>query len=48
MDYFKIVQAYYPRFYSKDDVKVFVKAEKITPEQYKEVTGDEYKATTTE
>ncbi|WP_236036669.1 XkdX family protein [Heyndrickxia oleronia] len=46
MDYYGIVQRYYPKYYSKDDVKIFVAAEKITEEQYKEVTGEEYQAPT--
>lgn len=28
--------------YTKDQVKVFVQAGWITPEQYQEITGDEY------
>lgn len=42
MNYFEICKRYYPKFYSKDDLKVFVEAQKITPEQYKELTGDDY------
>ena len=40
---FKIVKRYYDKgIYSKEDVAVFVKAGKITPEQYKEITGEDY------
>ena len=40
---FRIVKRYYDRgIYNKDNVKVFVRAGDITPEQYKEITGDEY------
>lgn len=40
---FKIVKRYYDKgIYSKEDVKVFVRAKDITAEQYKEITGDEY------
>lgn len=40
---FAIVKRYYDKgIYSKDDVKVFVRVGKLTPEQYKEITGDEY------
>lgn len=42
--YFNAAKAYYPRFYTKDQVKVFVVAGKITEEQYKEITGDKYEA----
>lgn len=42
---FKIVKRYYDKgIYTKDNVAVFVKAGKITPEQYKEITGDAYAA----
>ena len=45
MDYYTIVKRYYERgYYTTDDVKVFVEAKKITPEQYEEITGDEYVA----
>ena len=37
--YKKIVARWYPKIYSIDDVKVFVKAGKLTPDEYKEITG---------
>lgn len=44
-DYFyNVAKSYYPRFYTKDMVKVFVTSKKITQVQYKEITGDKYKA----
>jgi uncharacterized XkdX family phage protein len=42
MDYFAIAKRYYPKYYTKEDVKIFVKAGKITEAQYKEITGDTY------
>ena len=40
---FSIVKRYYDKvIYSNEDVKKFVLAGKITPEQYKEITGEEY------
>lgn len=40
---FKVVKRYYDLgIYSKDNVKVFVLAGKITSEDYKLITGDEY------
>ena len=40
---FKIIKRYYDkRFYSKEDVKVFVKANQITEEEYQEITGEAY------
>ena len=41
---YKIVKRYYDKgIYSADDVATFVKAGKITAEQYKDITGMEYK-----
>ena len=43
MDWFEKVQRYYNKgYYNIEDVKVFVKAKKITKEQYKEITGVDY------
>lgn len=40
---FAIVKRYYDKkIYTNEDVKKFVLAGKITPEQYKEITGEEY------
>jgi len=37
------IKGYYDEdFYTKDDVKVFVKAGWITSADYKDITGDEY------
>ena len=42
---FKVVKRYYDiKIYSEDNVKVFVRADKITAEKYKEITGDVYAA----
>lgn len=40
--YYNAAKAYYPRFYTKDQVKIFVVAGKITEKQYQEITGDKY------
>lgn len=40
--YYNAAKAYYPRFYTKDNVKLFVLAGKITEAQYEEITGDKY------
>lgn len=40
---FKIVKRYYDKgIYTKENVATFVRAGKITAEQYKEITGDTY------
>lgn len=40
---FKIVKRYYDKgIYSAEQVKTFVKAGKITAEEYKEITGEKY------
>lgn len=40
--YYNAAKAYYPRFYTKENVKLFVVVGKITAAQYKEITGDKY------
>lgn len=40
---YRVVKRYYDMgIYTKDNVAMFVKAGKITPEQYKTITGDDY------
>lgn len=40
---FKIVKRYYDKgIYSKENVKVFVRAGRLTEAEYKEITGDTY------
>ena len=39
---YNTVSRYYQKYYSKEDVKVFVAAGKLTAEEYKEITGEEY------
>lgn len=42
---FSIVKRYYDKgIYSNEDVAIFVRARKITTEQYQEITGDVYVA----
>lgn len=42
MDWMNFLMRNYPKFYSKEDVKVFVSTGKITEVQYQEITGDPY------
>jgi uncharacterized XkdX family phage protein len=45
MDWYGIVKRNYDAgFYTKGQVKVFVEKEKITPEQYEQITGEPYVA----
>lgn len=40
---YKIVKRYYERgIYDENDVATFVRAGKITPEEYREITGEVY------
>lgn len=40
---YEIVKRYYDKkIYTKENVKTFVKAGKITPEQYEQITEDTY------
>ena len=44
-DYFEYCKKKYDEgVYTKDDLKKFVAKGKLTPEQYKEITGEKYKA----
>ena len=41
---FKIVRRYYEKgYYDNEDIDFFVKAGDITADQYKEITGEDYK-----
>lgn len=43
MNWFEKIKRYYNKgIYTNEEVKVFVKGNKITEEQYKEITGEEY------
>lgn len=40
---YKVVKRYYDKgFYTEEDVKKFVKAGKLTPEEYEDITGTAY------
>lgn len=44
MDWFKIAkQNYEAKYYSNLDVAKFVDMKKITPDEYKKITGGDYK-----
>lgn len=43
MNWYSKIKRYYDKgYYSVDDVKIFVEAGKITEEQFKEITGEDY------
>lgn len=45
MDWFKTCKMFYDLgFYNNEDLKVFVAAKKITPEQYKQIASIDYVA----
>lgn len=45
IDWFEKANRYYSKGkYTKEEVKVFVISGKITEEEYKEITGEDYKA----
>lgn len=49
MDWYSKVKRYYDKgFYSNEQVKVFVEAEKISPEEYEQITGEPYVAEETD
>ncbi len=44
IDFYKLCKDNYPNNYTIEQVKVFVDKVKITSEQYKEITGQDYAA----
>ena len=41
--YFEVAKKYFDlKIYKVDDVKLFVEAERITKDQFKEITGEDY------
>lgn len=42
MDWFKLIKGFYPKYWNESMVADAVVAGKITPEQYKEITGKDY------
>lgn len=41
--YFEMAKKYFDlKIYKVDDVRLFVEAERITKEQFKEITGEDY------
>ena len=42
MDWLRMIKSFYPKYWTKSMVADAVLAEKITPEHYKEITGDKY------
>lgn len=42
MDWFKITSGYYPTYWTIEQVRVVVQKGKITPEQFKIITGENY------
>lgn len=42
LDWFEVAKMGYPQFYDKDTLKRWVTRERITAEQYEEITGEAY------
>ena len=48
MDAFTLAKKYYPEYWGKDRLDNLVRLNKLTAEQYKEITGKEYGVEKTE
>ena len=48
MDAFTLAKKYYPKYWGKDRLDNLVRLNKLTAEQYKEITGKEYGVEDTE
>ncbi len=44
MNILELAKKYYPRLWSRERIEALVKAGKLTAEEYKAVTGEEYPA----
>ena len=42
MNWFRMAKSFYPKYWSKEDLQFLVSVDKLTLEQYKELTGEEY------
>lgn len=42
MTAFEMAQKYYPTLWSKERLQMLVKNDKMTSEEYKQITGEEY------
>ncbi|PEZ83072.1 XkdX family protein [Bacillus cereus] len=42
LDFYKVCKDYFPEFYDEEDVAIFVRRGKITPEEYEKITGVPY------
>ena len=42
MSTFEMAKKYYPTLWNIDRIKTLAKKGKLTPEEYKEITGEEY------
>ncbi|MFJ7407055.1 MULTISPECIES: XkdX family protein [unclassified Lysinibacillus] len=48
MDWLKMINGFYPKYWTKEMVGDAVVAGKLTAEQYKEITGDKYSSEKTQ
>lgn len=42
MSIYQLAQKYYPDLWDKNRLKMLVEANRLTPTQYKEITGEDY------
>lgn len=42
MNYLELAKSWFPRYTTFDELKVWVKSNNLTPEEFKEVTGKQY------
>lgn len=44
MTAFELARKYYPKYWSKERLSALVRAGKLTPAEYEEITGEPYRA----
>ena len=42
MNWFRMAKSFYPKYWTEDDLQLLVSQDKLTKEQYKELTGKDY------
>lgn len=45
MNWFRMAKSFYPKYWPKEDLQFLTSTGKLTEEQYKELTGEDYPET---
>lgn len=45
INWYRMAKSFYPKYWTKEDLQLLVSQDKLTKEQYKELTGEDYPVT---